>query len=182
MKTILNVLAFSVSTFVLFSSTSVTARDVTYKFGAGYRQAYTNALIDKTTMVAAATQVNGLEVTYGIAKDMQAGAFFGTTGNMDATLLGPTFRYDFQRLIARDAEVWRHLNIFAEIAFLAKFGKEIKSGVTLHAPYVGFEILPFANNNFAILTAAGAAIDFVERNKIGFTQGMFGDVGVKYYF
>ncbi|MBN8555031.1 MAG: hypothetical protein J0L93_06260 [Deltaproteobacteria bacterium] len=177
MKTIL----FSSLGFILL--TSVThARDLTYKFGAGYRQAYTNSLVNKDTRAVTDKQMNGLEFTYGIAKDMQIGAFFGTTGNMNASLLGPKFRYNIERLFSRDETVWKHLNIFAELAFLAKLGKEIKSGITLHAPYLGFEVFPFSENNFSILTAAGASIDFGTQNRIGFTQGMFGDVGVKYYF
>lgn len=171
--------------FILTSTffARVDARDLTYKFGAGFRQAYTNAFLDDTTsQPRAEQQVNGLEMTYGIAKDMQAGLFLGMLRNFDATLVGPKFRYDLHRLFDRDEESWKHINLYVEAAFLAKLGQEIKSGVTLHAPYFGLEIFPMTNVDFAVSVAAGLVVDIVKKNYIGFTNAMFGDVGIKYYF
>jgi hypothetical protein len=165
----------------LMISSSIFARDLTYKFGAGYRQVSTTARVNDDG-TSPGQHVNGLQLTYGVAHDLQIGTFFGFVSNFDFTMLGPTVRYDLQRLINRDASVWSNLHLFTEFAFFAKFGGNSKAGITLHAPYLGFEILPFGANNFAISTQAGLVIDFVKKNRIGFTQGMFGDVGIKYYF
>lgn len=173
-----------VSGLFLFASQFVLqteARELTYKFGVGYRQATTNARVDDSK-AATATQLNGLEGIYGISNDLYAGAFFGFEPNFNFVMVGPKLRYDIHRLINRELEIWSSLNIFVEAAFLAKFGRETKGGLTIHAPYLGFEIFPFTANNFSISTSAGLVLDFVQKNRIGFTNGMFGDVGVKYFF
>ncbi len=162
-------------------ATPLFARDLTYKVGLGYRQA-TTVQVDKATNAERRIQLNGLDLSLGVGPDLHLGLYFGAEPNLDFAALGPKVRYDMQRLIDRDNAVWTYLNIFLEGAFMAKFGRESKAGVTIHAPYLGFEIMPFANNGFAILTSAGAVFDFVAKNRVGFTQGMFGDVGVKYYF
>lgn len=174
----------SILFILVFTSLQIcSARETTYHFATGWRQLYTNAFLDKTTKTPRAeTQVNGLEVTYGIAKDMHAGVAFGFLRNFHAALLGPEFRYDIHRLFDRNEETWKYLHLFLEAKFLAKFGGEIKSGITFHAPYLGVEILPFSNVNFAILSSGGLVIDMVEKSYIGFTNSMFGDVGIRYYF
>jgi hypothetical protein len=126
--------------------------------------------------------MNGLELSYGIAKDMQAGVAFGFLRNMHAALLGPELRYDIHRLFDRSEESFKYLHVFLEAKFLAKFGGEIKSGIVFHAPYLGIEILPFSNVDFAILSSGGLVVDMVEKTYFGFTNSMFGDVGVRYYF
>ena len=161
---------------------SLSARLLTYKTGFGYRQAYTNAMVDQGSNTIQSRQVNGLEITYGVAPDMQAGFYMGFLGNFDFTLFGPKFRYNIERLLSRDEGTWKYLNLFVEGAFLGKFGGKTKSGLTLHLPYMGFEVLPFADNNFAISTSAGLVVDLIQENRIGFTNGIVGDVGVKYYF
>ncbi len=160
---------------------SVQARDLTYKVGAGYAQS-TIGVKDKTTNAVTLTQLNGLQVTYGVAKDLQAGAYFGFQRNFKTAAVGPFIRYDFQRLISRDATIWKHLNLFTQVAFLTKLGSAQKKGITVQSPYLGFEILPFDQNNFALQTGAGVVFDMVDKTQISFTSGMFGDVGVKYYF
>ncbi|MDB5036534.1 MAG: hypothetical protein JWQ35_62 [Bacteriovoracaceae bacterium] len=177
MKTIL---LSSLSLFV-FSYQFLEARDLTYKFGVGYQESYTTARVNDDGTSAPA-HINGLAASYGVSRELQLGAFFGFVQNFDFTMVGPTLRYNFQRLINRDATVWNNLNLFAELAFLAKFGGKSKGGITIHAPSLGFEILPFTSNNFAISTSAGLVFDFVEKNKMGFTQGLLGDLGVRYYF
>lgn len=163
-------------------ATSLEARDLTYKIGAGYAQMYTNSLRDKKTNTVSDAQIHGLQASMGIARDMHIGAFFGFKPNFGAMLIGPSFRYDFQRLISRDNAIWEHVNLFGQVAFLAKLGGDYKRGITIHAPTLGVEILPFSNNNLAFHSSAGCVIDLVDKSKIGFTQGLLGDLGVKYYF
>lgn len=159
------------------------ARDLSYKVGAGFRQFYSNAFLDKDTKRERAEhQINGVELSYGISKDMQAGVAFASLANLHAALLGPSLRFDLHRVLERNEEAWKHVHVFAEAKFLAKFGNEIKSGITIHAPYLGIEILPFAGVDFAILTSGGLVIDFVEKSYWGITNSMFGDVGLRYYF
>ncbi|PIR23262.1 MAG: hypothetical protein COV44_03720 [Deltaproteobacteria bacterium CG11_big_fil_rev_8_21_14_0_20_45_16] len=167
----------------LVSFNFVEARDLTYKFGIGYQQMSTNGFVpDGTTRSANPEQLNGVAATYGIAKDIQVGGYFGFHRDFDSFLAGPTFRYDFERLIVRDPSVWRYLNIYGQVGFFIKAGGDVETGITLHAPTIGLEILPFESNDLAILSSAGAVIDFMEDNSIGFTNGMFGDVGVRLYF
>lgn len=183
MKSIHHFLFVSGLVFLTAALSGIEARDLTYKFGVGYRQAFTNIFVGKGTHADQENvQMNGLEASYGLAKDIQVGAFYGFGGNFHRNLLGPKLRYDFHRLFNRDAAVWNHLNLFTEVSFLVKYGSRVETGITMHAPDIGFEILPFDNNNFAILTAAGLVIDMNKTNRVGFTNGMFGDVGVKYYF
>lgn len=167
---------------ISFSRAEVDARDLTYKFGVGYKQAYTGAYVRDNGGGTTAEQVHGLQASFGIARDLQLGAFFGFLSDFNLLLVGPSVRYELQRLISRDAAVWNYLHLYAEAAFLGKFGKEAKAGVTLHAPYIGFEILPFSENHFAIHTGAGLVLDFGGNTEVSFTQGLLGDLGVKYYF
>lgn len=171
---------FSIFGLFVFVS-NLQARDLTYKFGVGYQQSYTNAHV-KDDGTFPSEQVNGLAVTYGAAQDLQLGGFFGFMPNFDFAMMGPTVRYNIQRLINRDAGIWDHLNLYVKTAFLAKFGGESKGGITIHAPYLGFEVLPFSSNHFAISSEAGLVIDFVKKNRLGFSQGLLGDLGIKYYF
>ncbi len=174
---------FVVASFLVLASEYASARDMTYKFGLGYRQSFTNAVVaDAPGNPSEPAQINGLEANYGIAKDLAAGLFFGFTENFHFVSLGPTLRFELQRLINRESSVWDHLNIFTELKFLAKFGSEAKAGITIHAPYLGVEIFPFKENNFALGSSAGLVIDFVEKNRVGFTQGILGDLGLRYYF
>lgn len=177
-----NFMKFACLGAFFFLVNSVEARDLTYKFGAGWKQSYSNAVVNDSSRAYVAKQLNGIDLTYGLAKDLFVGAFFGFEGNFDYAAAGPKLRYDLQRLLDRDAPAWKYLNIFAEIAFLAKFGKTTKSGITIHAPDLGLEILPFSDLNFSIITSAGLTIDFVEQTRMGFTQGLLGDLGVRYYF
>jgi len=177
---ILTALTFTITFLSLTSSTY--GRDLTYKIGAGYRQAYSNAAVDDKTGASAPVHLNGIEASYGIAKDLQVEAYFGFTRNFGFVMVGPELRYDLQRLFSRDFAAWQYLNIFAEAAFFTKLGNSSKTGIVLKLPYAGFEVMPFANNNFAISASAGLVLDFVSKNKVGFTQGLLGDLGVKYYF
>lgn len=178
----MNAFRFLVVVSVLFFAQSLMARDLSYKFSTGYRQVYTSAKVPKNTKDGTPYQVNGVEFTYGVAKDLQIGGYAGFNEGFDFVMMGPTFRYDIQRLINREASIWQHLNLFTEIKFLAKMGGESESGITIHAPYIGAEIFPFAENNFAISSSAGLVIDFVKDNKLGFTNAMLGDLGLRYYF
>lgn len=169
--------------FVTLCFSSLEARDLTYRFGAGYQQIFTNGFVpDGGNSVGAPTQLNGISASYGIARDMHIEAFAGFQQTFDLFVLGPGFRYDFQRLIYRDLSVWRYLNMYVKAAFMLKGGDQVETGIVMHLPYVGFEVLPFDSNNFAIHTSAGVAIDLLEDSQVGFTDGMFGDVGVKMYF
>lgn len=180
MKNSLSLLLLGLS-FLLIASSSANARDLTYRLGVGYSQ-MSYSVRAKAAPDSTLVQNHGLTATYGIAPDMHAGLWFGFSSNFDNAAIGPVFRYDIQRLFNRDTVVWNYLNLFVQGAFLAKVGAEQKKGITFHAPTIGFEVLPFERNNFAISTTAGLVIDFVDKNKISFTQGQFGDVSVKYYF
>jgi len=179
----LNLLVFSAAiTFFSSISSSSEARDLSYKFGAGYKQVYTNGFVNKAGAKLGSEQLNGLSFSYGIARDFQVEATFAMKRNFDAFLVGPAIRYDIQRLLSESLAAWNHLNIYTQVAFLMKAGDEVKTGILLQAPYLGFEILPFESNDFAINASGGFAFDLMEENMIGFTNGMFGDVGIKYYF
>lgn len=167
--------------FVLFVH-QVSARDLTYKFGAGWKQFYTNARVDERSRAVSSLQLSGLDFSYGVAKDLQVGAYFGFLSNFDFAMAGPSLRYEFHRLINRNLDLWKHLHLFTEVAFLAKFGNESKSGICLHAPYFGLEILPVEAVHLSVTTSAGLVIDFVNENSLGFTQGLIGDLGIRYYF
>lgn len=163
-------------------ASSLEARENSHKFGFGYRQATATWIHDDAARSAERVQVNGIEASLGLGSDVAVGAYWGMERNMHFMMVGPKVRYDFNRLITRDTFVWQYLNFFTEVAVLAKFGGEAKGGVCIHAPDIGFEIMPFSNNGFAILTSAGFVLDFGSRSRANITQGMFGDVGVKYYF
>lgn len=167
---------------IVFMHSESEARDLTYRLGVGYAQMSQSVRTPEGAADSVLTEIHGLHVTYGIANDMHAGIWFGFASNFDVAAVGPTFRYDLQRLINRDATIWNYLNIFTQVAFLGKIGKEQKKGIALHLPYIGFEILPFERLNFALSTGAGLIIDFVDKNKFNFTQSQFGDVGIRYYF
>ncbi len=167
--------------FLAISSISVSARDLSYRLGAGYSQMSYSVRNDGAT-TSSLTQGSGINMSYGLAQDFQAGVFFGFADSFDSTAVGPYFRYDIQRLVNTDTLIWNHLNLFIQAAFLMKFGNAIKEGATIQAPTIGFEILPFERNNFAIGSQAGLIIDFVDKNKMNFTRGQLGDVFVKYYF
>jgi len=179
MKKSLSLLTLSLP--FIFCLQSADARDLTYRLGVGYQE-MSQSVRDKAATDSTLVQLHGLSVSYGIAQDMHAGVWFGFANNFDTAAVGPYFRYDLQRMFNRDTVVWNYLNIYLQVAFLGKMGAEQKKGITLHLPTLGFEILPFERNNFAIGTSAGVVIDFVDKNKISFTQGQFGDVNVKYYF
>src|SRR5258708_5178838 len=99
-------------------SISVEARDLSYKFGVGYREAFTTARVnDDAGPTAAPTQINGLEATYGITRDVLLGGFFGFVENFNFAMMGPTVRYNFERLINRDATIWNNLHLFTEVSF-----------------------------------------------------------------
>jgi hypothetical protein len=184
MKSIFKFFAFSLMalTLVLGAYESVSARDLTYRIGAGWRQE-SATWVYKDGVANGRAALNGLEASYGIARDIQLGAFFGFARNFHFAMVGPKIRYDVQRLFNRDASVWQYLNIFTEAAFYTKFGSSAKTGIVIHAPYVGFEILPFSNNNLAIQMAGGLILDFVGKNSVSFTQNTLGgDFGLKYYF
>lgn len=169
--------------FVLLTFSSLEARDLTYKIGAGYKQIYSNGFVDDDTKTTLApNQLNGIVLSYGIAPDLQVEGYFGFSRSFDSFATGPTLRYDFQRLISRNASIWNYLNLFTQLGFFVKAGTEVEAGIILQAPYFGFEVLPFSQNDFAIQTGAGLTVDLVEDNSLGFTDGMFGDVGVKFYF
>jgi len=181
MKNLVTVLVF-VLTFA-FLANEANARDLTYKFGVGYKQIYTNGFVDDATQaMGAPQQLNALQVSYGIAKDFQVGVLFGFQRDFNAFMAGPSLRYDLQRLIYRDAFLWDFLNIYTAAAFMLKSGGDIKTGLTVHLPYIGFEVMPFKEVNFAIESSAGLTIDLIEKSSIGFTNAMFGDVGLKFYF
>jgi|GEM_PF-3896246 len=163
-------------------ASSAQARNLTYKYGFGYQQVYSNGFVADNGGGSSATQLNGMTATYSLAKDMQAGAYFGFERNFDAFMAGPTFRYDFQRLIHRDFSLWNHLNLFVQTALLIKAGRQTKTGLVLQVPDLGFEVFPFSNNDFSILSMAGLTVYLMEDNMIGITNGMFGDVGLRYYF
>jgi len=177
-------LSLLAAVFTLFSTSysATEARDLTYKFGAGYKQVFTNGFVNKAGVKQGSEQLNGLTMSYGIARDFQIEATFAMKRNFDAFMVGPAVRYDIQRLLSESLAAWNHLNIYTQVAFLMKAGDEVKTGIVLQAPYLGFEILPFESNDFAINASGGFAFDLMEENMIGFTNGMFGDVGLKYYF
>jgi hypothetical protein len=164
-----------------FSIPQLEARDLTYKFGTGFRQSYTGARVSDAGVVTA-EQVSGLEVSFGFAPDLLLGGFVGFLPNVDFAMTGPSLRYNFQRLLNREASIWNHLNLYAQADFFIKFGRKSESGLTLHAPYLGFEVFPFEANHFSISSQAGLVLDFVKANRFGFTQGLLGDLGIKYYF
>jgi hypothetical protein len=176
----------SAALFVLGLSThflvETHARDLTYKGGFGYTQVFSNSVVPKGTNQGVPRQINGLMGSYGIANDLQLGAFLGFEKNFDHFMVGPFVRYDIHRLLNRELMLWNHLNIFIQTAFLLRAGGEVEVGLTFQAPYVGFEIFPFTNNFFSIQTAAGVVVDLMKDSAFGFTNAMFGDVGVKYYF
>ncbi|TVQ80920.1 MAG: hypothetical protein EA369_01110 [Bradymonadales bacterium] len=158
------------------------ARDLSYKISGGYKQVFTNGFVTSNGDWLGAQQIHGVSASYGIAKDMQVEAFFGMTRNFRQFLVGPSFRYDIHRLIVRDSRFWEHLNLFVQGSFFLKSGSDVETGVVLQLPYFGFEIFPFRDNHFAIQSSAGITIDLVKKSGIGFTQSMFGDVGLRYYF
>ena len=172
----------SLNVLVLIALEQAQARDLTYKIGAGYSQVFTNAFVLKDGTDGVPRQLNGIMASYGIAQDLQVGGYFGFEDNFDHFMAGPFIRYDVHRLFNRELMMWNHLNIFVQTAFFIRTGGQVETGITLQAPYVGFEVFTFSNNFFSIQTAAGVVIDFMKDNAIGFTNGMFGDVGVKYYF
>lgn len=179
----LNLFVFTTAlTFFALVQTKSEARDLTYKFGAGYKQFFTNGFVDKSGAKQSSEQLNGLSLSYGIARDFQIEASFAMKRNFEAFLVGPGLRYDIQRLLSESLAAWNHLNIYTQVSFFMKAGDEVKTGIVLHAPYLGFEILPFESNDFAINASGGFAFDLFKKNMIGFTNGMFGDVGLKYYF
>jgi hypothetical protein len=179
MKTILSsTFAFSILFFGY--SGILEARDLTYKIGAGYKQISTNGFSGGGPDTS--NQINGVSMSYGLAQDMMVEGFFGMTQNFHQFIVGPSFRYDIHRLITRDSRFWEHLNLFSVVGFFYKGGSEVDSGIMLQLPNVGVEIFPFRDTHFAIQTQAGINIDFVEESMIGFTQGMFGDVGIRFYF
>src|SRR4051812_8974118 len=94
--------------FTFSSLQSVHARDLTYKLGVGYRQASIMEVDDKT-QAQHELQLNGLEATYGVARDFQAGAYLGFDRNFDFCAMGPTIRYNVQRLLNQDAAVWTYV-------------------------------------------------------------------------
>jgi hypothetical protein len=173
------VASFFVSTFALNSA--VEARDLTYRMGVGFAQ-QSMSFVPSGLSSGTRSQLSGVHASYGLAADMQAGIFFGFQDSFDIAAMGPTFRYDLQRLLSRDSSIWNHLNIFSQVSFLVKFGSEIEKGVTLHLPFIGFEILPFEKNNFAISTSMGLMIDMMDETNLSFNQAQFGDLSVRYYF
>lgn len=181
MKLFSLIVASIFSSLLFFGQGDLQARDLTYKYGVGYKQVSTNGFV-VNGVAQEPSQINGLSVSYGIARDMMVEGFFGMTKNFNQFMVGPSFRYDLHRLIVRDSRFWDHLNLFALASFLYKGGSDVDSGITLQLPNVGVEIFPFRDTHFAIHSSAGVNIDFVEKSEIGFTQGMFGDVGLKLYF
>lgn len=177
-----SVLVFSfVLSFVFSSQTE--ARDLTYKIGAGYKQLFTNGFVlDKGRGTQGAQQLNGLVASYGAARNLAIGGYFGFTRNLDAFIAGPSARYYVQSLIYQDPSVWKNLNLFTEVGFYLKTGGKIETGILVQTPSIGFEILPFDNVDFAIEASAGVVVDLLEDSMIGFTNGMFGDVGLRFYF
>ena len=175
-------ISLSVFSMTLILATSAEARDLRYKIGAGYQQVYSSSLVPDGGTEGAPAQWNSIVASYGIANDMSVEATFGYAQKFNSVIVGPAFRYDIQRLLSRNFVAWEYLNIFVKGAFLLKTGKDIETGITLHLPYAGFEILPFKDNGFAISTSAGVVIDFVKDTSVGFTNSQFGDVGVRYYF
>lgn len=176
-------LSLSLLTFGLISVSSVDARDLTYRAGVGYSQMGMYVVPENGTSANAQyVQMNGVLATYGIAQDLHAGVFFGFQNKLDMSAMGVVGRYDFQRLISRDASIWNHLNLFTQVAFLTKMGRKQEAGINLQVPNLGFEVLPFERNNFALATSFGLVIDFLKKNSITMTQGQFGDVSVRYYF
>jgi len=165
----------------VFGFSTLSARDLTYRLGVGYSQRSIYA-VQEGAKTGALTQLNGIEASFGLAKDMQAMAWFGFSPAMDYTATGVGFRYDLQRLFNQDASIWQNLNIFAMVDFMAKIGKDQEKGVSLRVPAIGFEVLPFDRNNFAISTNFGLLMDFGGESKLSLSGGQFGDVGVKYYF
>jgi hypothetical protein len=161
---------------------SIEARDMSYKFGFGFKQVYSNGFVNKNDAESGSIQLNGLNVSYGLARDFQVDVSFAVNRNFDSFILGPGIRYDIQRLLSESLAAWNYLNIFVQASFFIKSGDKVKTGVLVHAPYLGFELLPFEANDFAVQASAGLAFDFLKKNRFGFTQGMFGDVGLKYYF
>jgi len=161
---------------------ALSARDVNYKFSAGYKQVYTNGFVAESGQKLSSQQLNGVVASYGLAPDIHLGAYFGLERNFDAFILGPLFRYHFERLIYRNPSAWRYLNLFTDFGFFIKSGDDVETSLLIHAPSVGFEIFPFSEVDFAIETSAGLVIDLIEESMIGFTDGMFGDVGVRFYF
>jgi hypothetical protein len=171
------------SVFVVTTMVGETqARDLTYRLGVGYAQMSQYFVEDSQNGRRELIQLNGIQATYGIARDMQVGAWFGMKEGFDVAGAGGLFRYDFQRLFSRDASLWDHLNLFGQVAMIAKLGSEQKSGVSLHAPTLGFEIMPFTRNQLAIATSFGLVIDFGGESNMSMTQSQFGDVGIRYYF
>lgn len=165
-----------------FVGSSAEARDLTYKIGFGYEQISTNGFVDDSGLERDSEQLHGLGVSYGVAEDMMVDFRFAFGRNFDRVIVGPSFRYDFQRLFSRHPNAWQHLNIYVKAAFFVKAGDKVKTGVSVHAPYLGFEVFPFESNHFAISSQAGLVIDFVEKTSFGFTQGLLGDLGVRFYF
>lgn len=177
----MNKFSLSILAIVSIFSTQAIARDLTYRLGIGYSQATYYYIADQGGGESL-SQAQGLDVSYGIAKDTQVGGFFGFTNNFDITLVGATVRYDIQGLINRDSMTWNYLNIFLKGGVYAKLGTEQAKGITIHMPAFGFEILPFERNNFAVGTTFGLIWDFKKKNKINLTQAQFGDLSIKYYF
>jgi hypothetical protein len=180
MKKVFSLLASCFVTTLALNS-AVEARDLTYRMGVGFAQ-QSMSFVSSGLNTGTRSQLSGVHASYGLAADMQAGIFFGFQDNFDIAAMGPTFRYDLQRLLSRDSSIWNHLNIFSQVSFLVKFGSEIEKGVTLHLPFIGFEILPFEKNNFAISTSMGLMIDLMDETNISFNQAQFGDLSVRYYF
>lgn len=168
--------------FVLASGTALQARDLSYKIGFGYEQLSTNGFVLDSGLETGAQQLHALSASYGLARDFLVEAKFGFTKNFDSFMVGPSVRYDFQRLLSRNPAAWNRLNIFVKAAFFLKGGDEVKTSATIHAPYLGFEVFPFEDNHFAIRTQAGFVMDLIENSSIGFTQGLLGDLGVSFYF
>ena len=170
-----------VSGLTLMAQEGLQARDLTYRLGVGFAQ-QSMSFVPKGGSVGQSSQLSGVHASYGLAADMQAGLFFGFRDGFDVAAMGPTFRYDLHRLFSRDATIWTHLNIFSQASFLVKFGSDIEKGVTLHLPSIGFEIMPFEKNNFAVSTSFGLVMDFMDDTNFGFNQAQFGDLSFRYYF
>ena len=168
---------------VLFLFSSLEARDLTNRFGAGFEQVYTNGFVlDEGDAQTEAQQLNGLAVNYGVFPQFQAGAFFGFTRDFESFMIGPTLRYDFQTHLYRDQGFWNHLNLFIQSGLFLKEGSDVKTGLNWQVANLGFEIFPFSALDFAILSSAGVVVDIVEESDIGFTNSMFGNVGLRFYY
>lgn len=148
------------------------SRELTKLIGMGWSQVPTLA-----------GNCNALNLSYSPMDAVQVGVNAVFRKNADDLMIGGYGRYDLNSLITPRLSPWTYFNLYAKVGIYGRFGDKVDAGMTFHAPFIGVELFPFREVEFALSSEWGLIMDLVKPDSfaVGTNVDQLASVGLKLY-